>query len=1403
MRSLSVLRPAILATLTLLVLTFTATEGRAQFAQILIQEDNGLAGMDLYNNGLYCWQNNKTSCGDPGDDRLLWKAYRFDPSSPNYTRLSDCLGIEDGTNIVRNDAHFFYVRDSRVIDRRYATANAGGNDLVTNSALTGYAVTSLAYHDGDVYYGMRSTSTNAFRIYRANEDSVGAAAGVLVATGTGPNASNNWVKKIKIEPYGSSGTMGIFYMVGPEPVAPGDSGLNTLYLKNVGSNSTTPGTVLTDFVQDYAIYTSAFPSSTVIFATRFVPLVRSTGRGLNNVGGYLVHISPASGVVTERYYSIGASVYNVAVDSDNYYFVQNVSGTYSIQRNVISGTGAGTSIQALSSNVGSLTSDGDWLYYIEPRSPEGHYVKRLATSSAAVTLDVREQGLEAIQTTQTLEDSAGLRIPLIAGKDTVVRGYGDLAMNTTGETSWPVDGWLRVYDDGVLVEEFQPRWLARLDGTSGPANTRDNFDNRNPRTFFWIVPGRYITPGTMEFRMTLNESDLAPETETRSNNTVSVSYETRKSGIQVHAEPIDPETPSLIFRPMKVKDQPIIRLRNVMSLPRMIERAKAFVPFSDLTVEEVDSVLQKNILGIDLGPWTMPNEQNWALLNLSVSTLSSNYLYGNLQVAMVPPGVPNFNGVAFPVTGALVRMEGGISDLNSFNQPRGALSIAHEWGHVAGILHIHNTGCGEEPDGPYESGYPWNECNMGPSGSNVRYMGFDRMTRTVVRPTEAGDLMSYRLPRWISGQYYRDDRWRRPTSINTGLRSDARTKIQGDPLNDQLVIGALYEPVSGGYQIANLFAWPAGLAQQPDFPAVGNAGFFKQTLILRDVSGTSLHSQEVDPFPVGDGDAALGMIYSWLPYNNDVHSLEFEVDGATAYVVTRTANAPDVRVAAPEVDAGAGLVRLRWNAWDADGDAIQTMVLYSNDDGTTWRNWGAQNPYNGVDLPLDRLPGGASCRFKLLFSDGMNTVVHDLGPITIDNHPPLILLDGVEEGETIPYGDMITLCALALDADEGSLPADSLVWSLTGPEARAPVGSMVQYDDLLPGEYTLTISAMDSEGASGSTTRHFEIAPVTIPTVGGSAIAIDGRCDDVYEDGSLIRVPYDDGSYYEVRMLHRDGKLYACFSGLQFTTTDPYGRLIAILLDLDNSGGPEVTGSDIAFGVSDDSETVTLVPNGSGAFTFDFESRPGFQVAAIRDGESWGAELCIDDANLGGWNHEVGIQIGQYFYGLDYLWPGASDAGIPDSWTKAWFGEPSSMPQPPPLPPVASAGEDQRINVGSTQVVYLNGTSSYDPIGEDLTYAWTQTSGDSVDLKDADTATPHFEVSPSPTEQVFEFELVVKSLEELTASDSVSITITPNPAPYVYSLEVILNHILGIQMRPADLNGDGQVDSGDLVEFTG
>jgi hypothetical protein len=100
----------------------------------------------------------------------------------------------------------------------------------------------------------------------------------------------------------------------------------------------------------------------------------------------------------------------------------------------------------------------------------------------------------------------------------------------------------------------------------------------------------------------------------------------------------------------------------------------------------------------------------------------------------------------------------------------------------------------------------------------------------------------------------------------------------------------------------------------------------------------------------------------------------------------------------------------------------------------------------------------------------------------------------------------------------------------------------------------------------------------------------------------------------------------------------------------------------------------------------------------------------------------------------------------------------------PPVnqPPVANAGANQSVASGG--LVTLDGTGSFDPEGQAITFAWTQTSGTIVALSAADAAQPTFTaptvLAGSPSLSLA-FELVVSDAISSSAPATVIVTVNP------------------------------------------
>ena len=97
--------------------------------------------------------------------------------------------------------------------------------------------------------------------------------------------------------------------------------------------------------------------------------------------------------------------------------------------------------------------------------------------------------------------------------------------------------------------------------------------------------------------------------------------------------------------------------------------------------------------------------------------------------------------------------------------------------------------------------------------------------------------------------------------------------------------------------------------------------------------------------------------------------------------------------------------------------------------------------------------------------------------------------------------------------------------------------------------------------------------------------------------------------------------------------------------------------------------------------------------------------------------------------------------------------------------PVADAGEDLVAKKGVATPVWLDGTGSSDPDGDELSYRWTTLDGGGVSLQNDTTATPYFSAPAfSGFEMTWRFRLTVSD-GHLSSTDEVSVTVRSSTSP--------------------------------------
>ena len=125
----------------------------------------------------------------------------------------------------------------------------------------------------------------------------------------------------------------------------------------------------------------------------------------------------------------------------------------------------------------------------------------------------------------------------------------------------------------------------------------------------------------------------------------------------------------------------------------------------------------------------------------------------------------------------------------------------------------------------------------------------------------------------------------------------------------------------------------------------------------------------------------------------------------------------------------------------------------------------------------------------------------------------------------------------------------------------------------------------------------------------------------------------------------------------------------------------------------------------------------------------------------------------------------------------------------PPIPVGAFAGLDQRVSVGAS--VSLDGTGSTGPVNS---YSWTQTSGTSVPLTGANTATPTFTAPVAPATLTFELTVQGTGGPSTDSVDVVVIDEAPAPVANAGADQTVVQDTV--------VNLDGGRSSGDITGYT-
>jgi hypothetical protein len=645
--------------------------------------------------------------------------------------------------------------------------------------------------------------------------------------------------------------------------------------------------------------------------------------------------------------------------------------------------------------------------------------------------------------------------------------------------------------------------------------------------------------------------------------------------------------------------------------------------------------------------------------------------------------------------------------------PGPGFTLAHETTHNYGRGH---TDCGG-PDGvgyyPYQ-----NTCQLddyltdgNPANDDLAHFGFDWETRALIAPTAARDYMAYGDVRWVSDYTWRmmyhkiaeieeltlvrADGTAAPTAADEVAAASSVVMLNGlvDMASDQAQLNHAWVYPSSALSRGLMRKWQALAAPRASYLQAGLDGaaalratdFLTYHVQLLDAGGAVLDDRLVAlslaafdlsaPYTGTQRIATFGLTFP-AP-TGTVASLRLMTATTVLDTVTPGQNPPTITLFSP---AGGQVynssMKIQWHAEDTDNDALLYSIQYSPDGGAHWNALVTSFPWPSsvytAELALDTLDdlhgtvGVASSLIRVAASDGYHTAIASSQPFTIPNHPPQPVIVAPQQNEVFDAGQKITVKGEAYDVEDGgNIPATAYSWELDSAGAGTSMAELNFYG-LAPGDHDIALTVEDSEGADDTAERTITVLPLYVPLRASAPMTMDGQCDDTqYAYGRRVQLsPYAGGYQTTIRMLRTSTDLWVCFSGLQSgqgMSPTPTVSIAGLLVDGNYSRGslPQAN-QDYAFLISEDGAPSSKAWDGVDGF-----HNPGPSgYAAVTSGNAgvWSAEMRIDSAALGGWDHLAGfafIHYSLYPDNLNYMhaWPQYTDFGRPNTWGKTALGK--------------------------------------------------------------------------------------------------------------------------------------------------
>lgn len=981
----------------------------------------------------------------------------------------------------------------------------------------------------------------------------------------------------------------------------------------------------------------------------------------------------------------------------------------------------------------NLRSSSNQLYLLRPGAPSS--IVRLDADAAPLYTNIKALGFEVVQAIQNMAGD----VPLIAERETYVRGYATLSPGSDIETAFTTARLDRVAPDGQTV-------IASIWAVNQPpieiGKPLSDLRADATRSFLFILPNSWVNqPGSsfeVRMRMVVNpDGDVIESAGSLTDNSVGqpkpitfvrvpsvclVTYPVLAAGA-----PLPPVDGPLI-------DEALARARSLLPVVAF-QHTPRLLPLTD---------------GGDPYDFSDDGEDSSAMAQLQWEAATSDPPPNcdlTFYTGVVHKNAPwAWAGLAWKYSNvSLFKLSSSGSP--PYNAPSGGVALAHELGHDFGRKHV-MCGSGFDPDSDFDLSYPYPVCQISGStdlDNSSSHVGFDPLSYfadededAVILPFLASDVMSYGSQKWPSPYFWNKLLSAQPIGLSAPLAS-AEAQRSSTP---QLAIQGVMSAYSG--RITRMAVLPSAatpLATRMP-PGTRRDDYW---FALLDVRGDLLARHQIALSEAHNHGSRPDRFrfMEVLDWPDGVVRVELRHGDRVLDARRVSATAPIVSLGAPELDTALGTVSLSWSASDSDGDQLAATVQYSPD-GQHWQTLAAGLLDSKFVLARSEIPSG-SAQVRVLLSDGALVTVSASQPLVGVNQPPTVTISGLSPWAQLHFGSKVKLFGSSYDPEDGLLLNQE--WQLSGPTSASASGFEYAPENLLPGDYTLRLRAVDHNGLVGEATLEFTILTPVVPThATPSVFTLDGICTAAeYTNALDISVPHLQGGPPARALLIRSpGSLldavYVCLLGQQYASQNTITRHAGLRFDLNLSRETQAQPDDIGFLARDDGELAEIAGSGAGAMPQLQIPLSGFNARTKRSGAVWSAELQIPVSLFGGWDKPVGLMFSSDANATTdggLAWPPGANPSNPSSWARVHLGTVFLVGE---VNPYAVVVGSQVERPASPRKIYLDGSASGDPLGRAVNYQWTQVAGPPVTLTGAKTVMASFTADPvsAPTELRFE-----------------------------------------------------------------